>query len=261
MTDYRSIFTIRLEHDYYMHNICRAIQLGITTEGILLMKRRNLMFKQIRENEWAIVGDCAGAGVFDEFDILKLEMVLLEPKFVYFTDWKNYQTRYTYHLNMPCKKNIVEASKAMHCTTIKRKGNNLCSIDIQLSNQMFEKAKIGETENNTLAFRTPKVRWEYLLTSRNGESTRNLKIEDGNNQIAFSQIKKVEMELFSHPVFSTTTKSSIPMKEHYELLFSLVEIVRKEPMMKRVLIKQLQYPVLGAFISERSDIIRQIVYY
>lgn len=263
MSDYRPIFTFRLEHDYYMHNVCRSIGFRVAPSGMSLLKRRGLVFKQIADNEWCIIGDCAGSGVDDGSDTLELEMVLLDPKFKDFTVWSDFNLAHAYNLQMPCESSVVDATQVIQRTNIKRRGDAFCSVQIKLSNQMFENARNGKSEDNrnTLRFYAPKVYWEYIFIPRSGEANKDLILEDVHNNVTFSAMKKVEVEPFPTPVLHTISESLIPMREHYDLSFSLMEIVRREPLMKRTLLRQLPHPSLGRFITERPDSIQQICYF
>lgn len=261
MADYRTIYSFCLKHDYYLQNICRAIEISITPEGAALLRQRGLIFKQTKENEWSIIGDFEGAGVEDKSDILTLKMTLVEPQFVYFTIWQDFKPTNAYHLSLPYEKPEEEATNLIKYCEGKQEKNSFCSIDINLSNEMFKKARVGKTETNTLIFRSPKVYWEYLFISRNEKINEKLKIEEHSGKIVFEQMKKIEIEAFTAPILHSITKSPIPMNEHYKLELSLLEILNKDPPKKRVLIKHLPYPPIGRFITEQTNTIRQICYY
>lgn len=263
MNDYLPIFTLCIEHDYYANNCCRAIQICVSSSGKSLLKRRDLMFKQTNENQWVIYGNSQGAGVVDDSDVLTLEMILTEPDFMYFTIWEDFNFKRAYHLDLPLKVTEEKITKVISVLDLERKpkGDVLSTISVKLSNKMFQNAKDGTPVMNTLVFQAPKVYWEYILLSRNGDLNRNLKIEEASGRISFRKMKKVKMQPFMDEVLYTIMDSPILMNEYYGFNLSLIEIIRENPIMKRVLIKQLKHPVIGRLITEKPNAMRQICYY
>lgn len=261
MTNYQTIFSFCLEHDYYTQNICRAIEIRVPSQSVSMLKRRGLIFKQTKENQWSIIGDCEGAGVDDDSDVLVLEMILVEPLFVCFTIWQDFRPTHAYHLSLPCNKTKEEATNVIKDSEHKRQSDSFCSIEINLSNEMFKRAENGNAEINTLIFRSPEVYWEYLFVSRSEKNNENLELKEISGKVVFSEMEKIEIEPFTLPVLQTITKSPIPMNERYKLDISLIEIINNNLQKKRVLIKHIPHPSLGRFVAEQTHTIRQICYY
>lgn len=98
MGTYRPLYNIRIEHEYFDGNICRAMQCRISPSGQALCHRRGLLFRQTGTNEWTILYDDAGAGVDTLSDVLALELVMADPAFVLYTQWNGFQPSSAYRL-------------------------------------------------------------------------------------------------------------------------------------------------------------------
>ena len=99
MGTYRPLYNIRIEHEYFDGNICRAMQCRISPSGQALCHRRGLLFRQTGTNEWTILYDDAGAGVDTLSDVLALELVMADPAFVLYTQWNGFQPSSAYRLD------------------------------------------------------------------------------------------------------------------------------------------------------------------
>ena len=83
MGTYRPLYNIRIEHEYFDGNICRAMQCRISPSGQALCHRRGLLFRQTGTNEWTILYDDAGAGVDTLSDVLALVSLPEQTKSLY----------------------------------------------------------------------------------------------------------------------------------------------------------------------------------
>lgn len=262
MSNYRAIYTLRITHDYYSNSICRAIQIRTSSSAHTLMKRRGIAVKQVEVNEWQIIGDCEGGGVDDNSDVLTLEMTLAEPHFMYFTQWKKFNPEYAYTLNLPINNTTIgDAADIIINSNKERTSDAFCTINIKLSNAMFQKAKEHNSLKNTVHFTSSKAYWEYILISRNDNYDKKISIIERDEKIEFSEMERVNLEPFQHQVNRTISKSDIPMREEYEYHLELIETIRENPPMKRIVTRQLHHPEIGRHITEKTNIIRQIHYY
>ena len=113
MGTYRPLYNIRIEHEYFDGNICRAMQCRISPSGQALCHRRGLLFRQTGTNEWTILYDDAGAGVDTLSDVLALELVMADPAFVLYTQWNGFQPSSAYRLELPVGQETLEATGAI----------------------------------------------------------------------------------------------------------------------------------------------------
>lgn len=57
MSTYRPLYNFRIEHDYFVGSICRALQCAVLPMGQELMSQRGLLFRQTAQNEWTVLYD------------------------------------------------------------------------------------------------------------------------------------------------------------------------------------------------------------
>ena len=110
MGTYRPLYNIRIEHEYFDGNICRAMQCRISPSGQALCHRRGLLFRQTGTNEWTILYDDAGAGVDTLSDVLALELVMADPAFVLYTQWNGFQPSSAYRLGKCRRRNSCSSA-------------------------------------------------------------------------------------------------------------------------------------------------------
>lgn len=55
MDSYRTLYRIKVEHDYFDGKPCTALQCRLTPQGEALARRRGLLFRQTAENEWTVL--------------------------------------------------------------------------------------------------------------------------------------------------------------------------------------------------------------
>ncbi len=259
MADYRNIFTLCVEHEYYMGNMCSGME--IRPISLELMKRRELVFKQTEINKWSIIGNFSGAGIDELSDVLILEVKISDNAFIHFTDWKGYDPVKSYQLDLPTDNLVIEAIEGIKRIDEKRKGNVLFTIYLRLSNKMFERAKNGKSVEQKLVFHAAQKYIEYLCIPRNREKVWHLKVEETSNKVVFGEISQQNMEAFGGLVYQVKSISKVPLYKGNNYIFRLKEIVRENPLMERILVKQLPYSSVSDFITEDSNIIRQVCYY
>lgn len=181
MGTYRPLYNIRIEHEYFDGNICRAMQCRISPSGQALCHRRGLLFRQTGTNEWTILYDDAGAGVDTLSDVLALELVMADPAFVLYTQWNGFQPSSAYRLELPVGQETLEATGAIVEQSANRQiGKGFCTVLLRLTEEVFSSAKAGTPETACLQFHVPEYRWEYLFVSRGGEkfSPEKLRLEE-----------------------------------------------------------------------------------
>lgn len=254
---YRPLYTLRVEHDYFDGNICRTIHCRISPEGAVLWHRRGLLFKQTAQNEWTIVYDSEGAGV-DSSDVLVLEMYMIDPAFVLYTQWDGFLPNAAYSLELPLKKELVDAVKTIRKTAPKRGiGAGFCQIKIRLTEKLFAAAQKEMPMSCTLQFHVPEYRWEYLLDSHNGDSTISEKylLEETGGKLHFLPFKPIK--IYGRDMLRTESEEIIPMREQYGYQLKLV-LPAEGKERKRTVLKHIELPELGRFMDVKLGVLRQI---
>ena len=164
MSNYRTLYSLTVEHGYFDNGTCRALRCRISPRGADLWRRRGLLFRQSGPNAWTVLYDSDGAGVDTSSDTLLLEMDITDPAFVLYTQWDGFRPTSAYGLELPAVSGTVEAAHSIRETAPKRGiGESFCTVRIRLTDGLFRAAQDGTPESCTLVFHAPEHRWEYLL--------------------------------------------------------------------------------------------------
>lgn len=262
MGAYHPLFNIRIEHEYFDGNICRALQCRISPSGQALWHRRGLLFRQIWTNEWTILYDDAGAGVDTYSDVLALELDMTDPAFVLYTRWNNFQPFSAYRLDLPVQQEMLDAAEAIVEQPFKRqKGTGFCTILLCLTEEVFLSAKAGTPKTVSLLFHVPEYRWEYLFIPRSSESISpdKLRLEDNGGKLSFGPFEVVTE--YDREVLRTVSHDRIPMQEYYGFQLRLTCATEMDNRSRQVLLHNVALPKPGVFLNKDPELLRQLCYF
>lgn len=258
MGNYRSLYNLRIEHDYFDGNVCRAIRCRISSSEANLWRRRGLLFRQLAENEWTVLYDSTGAGVDTRSDLFLLEMEINDPSFVLYTRWDGFSPNSAYELELPPAENVVEAAQVIRETAPKRSiGSGFCQIRLKVTDGMLGTDPKKKPETCTLKFHAPEYRWEYLFIQRKDKKVApdEVLLEETRGGLHFEPFKTA-ME-YGHDVLSTLSEETVPMREHYGYSLSMVSPVG-DTGQKRTILKHINLPEPGRFLDAKSGQLRQV---
>ena len=131
MSNYRTLYSLNVEHGYFDNGICRALRCRFSPRGADLWSRRGLLFRQSGPNAWTVLYDSDGAGVDTSSDTLLLEMDITDPAFVLYTRWDGFRPTSAYGLELPAVSGTVEAAQSIREAAPKRgigEGFCLCFV-------------------------------------------------------------------------------------------------------------------------------------
>lgn len=263
MGTYRPLYNIRIEHEYFNGNICRAVQCRLSSAGQMLCRRRSLLFRQTGTNEWTILYDDAGAGVDTLSDVLALELIMTDPDFVLYTRWNGFQPSSAYLLELPSGQETPEATDAIVEQSDKRQiGTGFCTVRLHLTEGMFSAAKAGTPETVRLQFRVPEYRWEYLFVPRSGEHIppEKLRLEEYSGKLTFGPFNTVTE--YDREMLSTISLDKIPLREQYAYRLRLISVAGEGGHRPgQVLLHQVTPPKPGVFLSKDPEFLRQLCYF
>lgn len=83
MSTYRSLYSFRIEHEYFEDSNVNALMCSVLPSAQKLMAQRGLLFRQTDENEWTILYDTENADLDTESDIIEFGVLMSEPAFVF----------------------------------------------------------------------------------------------------------------------------------------------------------------------------------
>ena len=219
MSNYRTLYSLTVEHGYFDNGTCRALRCRISPRGADLWRRRGLLFRQSGPNAWTVLYDSDGARVDTSSDTLLLEMDITDPAFVLYTQW-------------------------------------FCTVRIRLTDGLFRAAQDGTPESCTLVFHAPEHRWEYLLeTHTDGMySTEDLLIEEYGGKLTFPPPEPVTE--YGRRMLRTVSSETVPMHERYAYRLKLT--AGGNTSRRRVLLKSLPLPQAGAYLDAAPRLLRQV---
>ena len=262
MGTYRPLYNIRIEHEYFDGNICRAMQCRISPSGQALCHRRGLLFRQTGTNEWTILYDDAGAGVDTLSDVLALELVMADPAFVLYTQWNGIQPSSAYRLELPVGQETLEATGAIVEQSANRQiGKGFCTVLLRLTEEVFSSAKAGTPETACLQFHVPEYRWEYLFVSRGGEkfSPEKLRLEECGGKLTFGPFEAAAE--YGREVLRTVSLERIPLRKQYGFRLRLTSVTEGDNRPRQVVVRKVALPKPGVFLSKAPELLRQLCYF
>lgn len=256
MESYRTLYRIKVVHDYFDGQPCTALQCRLTPQGEALAKRRGLLFRQTSADEWT----CLFRTVPAEDDVLTMDLYLTDPAFALYTAWEGFRPSAAYGLALPAPKEEVEAASAIRPTDGKRSiGRGFCTIGLRLTEEMTQAAEAGNPMQATIRFRALSAQWEYLFIPRGGTDvpTGRLVLEDAAGKVEFPAFKKCGV--YGRQGWCTLSKSPVPMRRSYGCRLRLT--AQDEGRQKRILLKRIPAPEPGRFPDAGKGILRQVCYY
>lgn len=257
MSNYRTLYSLTVEHGYFDNGTCRALRCRISPRGADLWRRRGLLFRQSGPNAWTVLYDSDGAGVDTSSDTLLLEMDITDPAFVLYTRWDGFRPTSAYGLELPAVSGTVEAAQSIRETAPKRGiGEGFCTVRIRLTDGLFRAAQDGTPESCTLVFHAPEHRWEYLLETHTDGTygTEDLLIEEYGGKLTFPPPEPVTE--YGRRMLRTVSSETVPMHERYAYRLKLT--AGGNTSRRRVLLKSLPLPQAGAYLDAAPGLLRQV---
>ena len=254
--DYRPLYHLRIEHDYFDQGVCRALDCRITPTESALWRRRGLLLRQAGANEWIILYDGDGAGVDTDSDVLALEMDMTDPSFVLYTDWVDFHPSSAYFLELPAKEGRITAEMLKETALRRRIGAGFCQVRLRLTPALFQAACQGKPMQAILHFGVPACRWEYLLIPRAGGTVtkEEYTLEEAGDKLHFPPFEPVRM--YGLDMFRTVSEESVPMHERYG--YKLKVSASAGDGRKQTVLKHVAAPEPGRFLDAEKGLARQV---
>lgn len=262
MENYRRLYCLQLEHEYYPDGKCSCIDVRINPSSKELLRRRGLIFKKTKENEWCLFGNKEGAECVGT-DTLFFDFYMLDSSFVYYTDFKNLKPTESYELKLP--NDNREFVTAVEKKSLAPRINSIfCVATLKLDEMLYKETLV----TNLFKFHSTKVYWEYVFIPRDSLSYNGLsydgpvlELKEKLDRIFFDQSKVADM--WGRRVWLVRSRSAIPMVSCYD--YELALYVNENSK----LIDNIPYPVPGLFpiIETREGgtvdlkVIRQVSYF
>lgn len=254
MKNYRELFRVVVEHDYYEKGGCRAFSLALTSQGLALAQRRGFCFKQMADNEWALLYQNRPAFADDMTIILSCS----DASFPLYTQWEGYAPYAVYDLELPSHETVeVDTDFVLHKGG-RGLGMGMCSILLHLSGPLYDAAEAGAPMRTVIHFKARSAKWTYLFIPREGReyAADRLRLEDENGQVSFSDF--VDDEDYPNAV-STTSQGEISLRRSYACKLRLVALDANGR--KIVLLENVAPPEPGKFLDAPQGTVQSICYY
>lgn len=254
MENFRELFRLVVEHDYYGGGGCRAFSCGLTPPGQDLLRRRDFCFRQVAPNAWALF--FRRIPVVD--DSLMLSLGCLDPNFPLYTDWAGYVPSTVYGLELPSRERI-EADTDLVARDGKRwLGMGLCSIQLRLGRDLYAAAEAGSPMAATIHFKAVAARWAYLFIPRKEKEypTDRLRLEDESGLVVFDAMSD---DPDREDAVRTASRDAIPLRSSYGCKLRLVAYDANDR--RVVLLSDVEPPEPGRFLDAPRGTIQSISYY
>ena len=254
MENYRELFRVVVEHDYYEKGRCRAFSCALTPQGLTLAQRRGFCFKQMADNEWALLYQNRPSLADD----MTLSLSCSDASFPLYTHWDGYAPCTVYDLELPSQETVEADTDFVARKGGRGLGMGLCSILLHLNDSLYDAAEAGAPMRATIHFKARTARWTYLFISREGKefATDRLRLEDENGQVSFCDF--VEDADRSDAV-STTSQDEIPLRSSYDCKLRLVALDPNNR--KVVLLANVAPPEPGRFLDAPQGTVQSVCYY
>lgn len=254
MKNYRELFRVVVEHDYYEKGGCRAFSLALTSQGLALAQRRGFCFKQMADNEWALLYQKRPALTDDMTMILSCS----DASFPLYTQWEGYAPYAVYDLELPSHETVEADTDFVLHKGGRGLGMGMCSILLHLDGTLYDAAEAGTPMRTAIHFKARAARWSYLFIPREGRefATGRLRLEDENGQVAFSDFVD---DSASPNAVSTTSLDEIPLRCRYDCKLRLVALDANGR--KIVLLENVAPPEPGRFLDAPQGTVQSICYY
>ena len=256
MERYRTLYRIRVSHDYFGDRPCTAFRCRLTAQGAELTRQRGMLLRQTAADEWTL----ACCDLPAKNDLLTLDLSWADPAYTLCTEWDGFQPMKAYTLELPQKESDIEAAAAICLTDRKREiGSGFCTIALHLTEEMANAATVGEPMQARLCFHAPSLKWEYLFIRQGNEEPDacSLRLEDSGGQVTFTAFKACEA--YGRKALRTTSKQRIPLRQDYG--FKLRLTAQEGGKQKRTLLSAVPPPQPGQYTDVQPGMIRQICYY
>ena len=262
MSTYRPLYSFRIEHDYFVGGICRALQCIVLPSGQELMTQRGLLLRQTAQNEWTVLYDADGAGVDTASDAIALGLSISDPAFVLYTEWQGFSPSVSYRLDLPLANGNAFASEVIVDTENKRRiGMPLCTITLRLTENLWQAAVKGTPKCDTIKFKVPERYWEYILIKQSNHREfplEQLRLYTDKNLLTFNSFEKTNE--FGRDAYRTVSEKAVPIRERYDFRLNLIATPENSNRQKQILLRNVEHPKPGQIKSD-ADKLRQVCYF
>lgn len=262
MGSYRPLCSIRIAHDYFDGERCRALLCRPAAAGAGLLHRRGMLFKRMAENAWALLCDLSGAGPDTDADVLFLELQLADSGFVLYTRWPDFRPDAAYAAELPAAGGDVEAAEILRSTGSRRTiGSGWCRLSLPLTRGMLDAAQAGAPPCCTLRFHAPARRWEYLFLPDPGtlpdraQERYRLETVGGGVRYRFSPFERVQA--YGREACRTRSEEPIPLRERYGFRLRL-DVSAENGRTRRTVLREVPPPLPGRYLDTAPDLLRQV---
>lgn len=258
MDTYIILLTLKLEHNYYADNRCRALTLCSKLSGKLSGQQtpdsRKLIWSSNKDkDEWSLIG--RNDEVFDAGEALEVDMQASDPFFRYFTKWTDDGAGNQFHLTVDGTQLPIELPFSAGSFEQSAELQRIGRVTIPLS-LLPPPAADRKALEITLSFQTVERYWEYFFVPRNENAAdRELLLTDNSGQLTFTEMEPSSFG--DYRAWRCVSDQPVQLKDKYRLQLRLSE---KTPFGNRPLLKQVPPPAIGQFVSGQQ-FITQVCYF
>lgn len=248
--NYIVYFRLKLKHTYYPGEVCRDIRIVPARSTLDWLNRQQLLYRAY-DDEWVLLGP--EGFQFDKEAGLTLGLFIKRPEMLLYTELDKTTQGHTFILRLTGTESRIDIPADIKETETQKTIRETGRIFYPLANLT---GASGAPDELVVYFHAPALKWEYFFIPRNGNSDRNILLEETGKQIAFTSVEKVE---FMHAAaWRVRSDAPIVLKEKYPYRLRLTE---ETPFGKKVLMSRVPWPQPGQFQGTAPGYIRQVVYF
>lgn len=249
------LWTLRIEHNYYLQKEVREIEVQHSPEMKVLLMRRGLLWRRKKIGEWCLFA--LDDYTFNNEDILELEIVTTSSELPYITNLEWPVGNECYEMNVPVENSTLAVQQ---CATNKVKTRTPhCMLKLKIPiGQMFHQRT--EPIATTLTFEAVSKYWEFLFIPRQPETMKVIRLEDIRKNISFGECEPTDF--MGHKAYRIRSTNKLPLQESYRQ----IELVLWEKLLindiakERILLRQVSFPDPSLNLGTARDTVWRILY-
>lgn len=251
------LWTLRIEHNYYLQKATQEMNVQIVPEMRMLLMRRNLLWRRKDTGEWCLVS--VGDYSLDNEDTLELEVIATGLTLPYITDFDWPLGNVSQEVEVPFKTENLIAKECIGGKKV-RTGTPHCILKLRVPmGQMITPKEAPLT--TTLTFESGSKYWEYLIVPRQPEAKNRLRLEDTKGTVSFTEGELIDF--MGHQAYQFRSLDKLPLRDRYPhidlVLWEKFSINGAEK--ERALLRSLPHPDPALTLGTAKDTVCKILYY
>lgn len=248
--DLKSIWTVRVTHDYFESQRGNWVDITPTRETEVALRRRGIIFRRMNDYEWSLIQLMDGSLSAD--DVFDFDFRCTDSSMVHKTIW-DWNTRGVYRqIEIDTNSNSCIDMSTIPGEQIRATTNALCRLRVPLG-----RIAPNSPITTELHFTAKSYYWEYWLVPRDQNVGRDIVLEVEGADVQFNRMEDSSSPL-NMPLVKFRSTSPLKVKDRGRERISLYERISAD--VKRPVLRSLPLPEPGRFPFDTQDTVVAITY-